>query len=90
MFLEALSTYVASFDAPDNRAGPNVEFIKETFGYREEDIGVEFIPLHCRRAHILLVLTRGMHSRRGSKPCVTLKIVPSSRRRSSPTHWRKR
>jgi len=38
-FLEALSTYVVSFDAPDNRAGPNVEFIKETFGYREEDIG---------------------------------------------------
>jgi hypothetical protein len=47
MFLETLSTYVVSFDAPDNRAGPNIEFIKETFGYREEDIGVEFysIPL---------------------------------------------
>jgi hypothetical protein len=54
-FLEALSTYVVSFDAPDNRAGPNVEFIKETFGYREEDIGVEFIPFHCKRAHITLV-----------------------------------
>ncbi|KAH9994805.1 periplasmic binding protein-like II [Russula vinacea] len=37
-FLDALSTYVVSFDAPDNRAGPNVTFIKETFGYREEDI----------------------------------------------------
>jgi len=44
VFLEALSTYVISFDTPDNRAGPNVEFIKETFGYREEDIGVEYIP----------------------------------------------
>ncbi|KAF8486060.1 periplasmic binding protein-like II [Russula ochroleuca] len=38
-FLDALSTYVVSFDAPNNRAGPNVTFIKETFGYREEDIG---------------------------------------------------
>ncbi|KAI0001407.1 periplasmic binding protein-like II [Russula compacta] len=38
-FLEALSTYVVTFDAPENRAGPNVKFIKETFGYPEEDIG---------------------------------------------------
>lgn len=38
-FLETLSTYVVSFDAPENRARPNVEFIKETFGYREKDIG---------------------------------------------------
>jgi len=38
-FLEALSTYVVAFDAPEKRAGPNVEFIKETFGYPEEDIG---------------------------------------------------
>ena len=52
-FLEALSTYVVSFDAPDKRAGPNVEFIKETFGYREEDIGVESL-FHsiAKRAHI--------------------------------------
>lgn len=41
-FLEALTTYVSSFDAPDNRAGPNVDFIKETFGYHEEDVRVEF------------------------------------------------
>ena len=54
-FLDALSTYVVSFDAPENRAGPNVEFIKETFGYREEDIGVEFIPFRCKRAHITRV-----------------------------------
>jgi len=38
-FLSALSAYVIAFDAPENRAGPNVEFIKETFGYTEEDIG---------------------------------------------------
>jgi len=37
-FLEILTTYVVSFDAPDNRAGPNVEFIKDTFGYCEEDV----------------------------------------------------
>ncbi|KAI9511851.1 periplasmic binding protein-like II [Russula earlei] len=37
-FLETLSTYVVAFDAPEKRAGPNVEFIKETFGYPEEDI----------------------------------------------------
>ena len=40
-FLEVLSTYVIAFDAPENRVGPNVEFIKETFGYPEEDIRVE-------------------------------------------------
>jgi len=40
-FQEALSTYVIAFDAPENRVGPNVEFIKETFGYPEEDIRVE-------------------------------------------------
>jgi hypothetical protein len=41
-FLEALTTYVSSFDALDNRAGPNVDFIKETFEYHEEDVRVEF------------------------------------------------
>jgi len=86
-FLEALSTYVVSFDAPDNRARPNVEFIKETFGYREEDIGVEFIP---SQTCILRMLTRVMHSRPGSIPSVTPKIVLSSQRRSLPIHWRKR
>jgi hypothetical protein len=33
---------VVAFDAPENRAGPDITFIKETFGYPEEDIGVEF------------------------------------------------
>lgn len=40
-FLETLSRYVVTFDAPENRAGPNIKFIKETFGYPEEDIDVE-------------------------------------------------
>ena len=47
-FLEALSTYVVAFNAPENRAGPNVEFIKKTFGYPEEDIGVEFILIRAQ------------------------------------------
>jgi hypothetical protein len=34
---------VVAFDASENRAGPNVEFIKEKFGYPEEDIRVEWI-----------------------------------------------
>ncbi|KAI9461610.1 periplasmic binding protein-like II [Lactarius psammicola] len=37
-FLRALSNYVVASDAPENRAGPNVQFIKEKFGYPEEDI----------------------------------------------------
>ena len=47
-FLEALSTYVVAFDAPEKRAGPNVEFIKQTFGYPKEDIDVEFILIRTR------------------------------------------
>ena len=46
-FLQALSKYVVAFDAPENRAGPNVQFIKEKFGYSEEDISVELIH-RCR------------------------------------------
>jgi hypothetical protein len=40
-FLQGLSKYAVAFDAPENRASPNVEFIKEKFGYAEEDIRVE-------------------------------------------------
>jgi hypothetical protein len=43
VFLQTLSSYVVAFDASENRAGPNVEFIKEKFGYPEEDIRVEWI-----------------------------------------------
>jgi hypothetical protein len=42
-FLQDLTKYVVAFDAPENRAGPNVQFIKDKFGYPEEDIYVEFI-----------------------------------------------
>lgn len=59
-FLEALSTYVVAFDAPENRAGPNVEFIKETFGYPEEDIGVKFILIRWCIARVDLGQTLGL------------------------------
>ncbi|KAI0326923.1 periplasmic binding protein-like II [Cubamyces sp. BRFM 1775] len=37
-FLDTLSTYVRAFDAPEKRAADDVAFIKEKFGYPEEDI----------------------------------------------------
>ncbi|KAI0681812.1 periplasmic binding protein-like II [Cerioporus squamosus] len=37
-FLASLTTYVRAFDSPDKRASADVEFIKEKFGYPEEDI----------------------------------------------------
>ncbi|KAG7089456.1 hypothetical protein E1B28_011141 [Marasmius oreades] len=37
-FLSTLSTYVRSFDSPENRSGKNVEFVKAKFGYPENDI----------------------------------------------------
>ena len=39
-FLDTLSTYVRAFDAPEQRARADVEFIKDKFGYPEEDITV--------------------------------------------------
>jgi hypothetical protein len=39
-FLKSLSGYVWSFSSPEQRAGPSVEFIKEKFGYPEEDVKV--------------------------------------------------
>ncbi|KAI0062267.1 hypothetical protein BV25DRAFT_1907639 [Artomyces pyxidatus] len=38
VFLQTLSTYVTAFDAAEAREQRNVEFIKEKFGYPEEDI----------------------------------------------------
>ncbi|KAJ3541287.1 hypothetical protein NM688_g6109 [Phlebia brevispora] len=38
VFLENLSTYVRTFDSEEKRAKDDVEFIKEKFGYPEEDI----------------------------------------------------
>ncbi|TBU33329.1 periplasmic binding protein-like II [Dichomitus squalens] len=37
-FLGTLSTYVREFNLRENRAGPDVQFISEKFGYPEEDI----------------------------------------------------
>ncbi|KAI0925809.1 hypothetical protein AcW1_008142 [Taiwanofungus camphoratus] len=37
-FLGALTAHVRAFDSPAQRAGSDVEFIKRTFGYPEEDI----------------------------------------------------
>ncbi|KAI0035401.1 periplasmic binding protein-like II [Vararia minispora EC-137] len=37
-FLHALSSYVTKFDAPEARETADVEFIKATFGYPEEDV----------------------------------------------------
>ncbi|KAI9066233.1 periplasmic binding protein-like II [Trametes sanguinea] len=37
-FLEALSGYVCAFDAPEKRAADDVAFIRDKFGYPEEDI----------------------------------------------------
>jgi hypothetical protein len=39
-FLSTLTTYARAFDAPEKRAGENVDFIKETWGYPEEDVKV--------------------------------------------------
>ncbi|KIJ66974.1 hypothetical protein HYDPIDRAFT_174261 [Hydnomerulius pinastri MD-312] len=37
-FLSSLSGYVRSFSSSESRAGPSVEFIKDKFGYPEEDV----------------------------------------------------
>jgi len=37
-FIGQLTTYVRSFDSQENRARNNIDFIKEKFGYSEEDI----------------------------------------------------
>ena len=39
-FLNTLTTYVTAFDSEEKRVKENVEFIKEKFGYPEEDINV--------------------------------------------------
>lgn len=40
VFLEKLSGYVRAFDSQEKRAKDDVEFIKDKFGYPEEDIKV--------------------------------------------------
>ena len=39
-FLSSLSRYARAFDSQEKRAVSDVEFIKERFGYQEEDIKV--------------------------------------------------
>ena len=47
-FLGTLSTYVRDFNSEAKRAGPNVEFIKDKFGYPEEDIQVQSYHFHTQ------------------------------------------
>ncbi len=46
-FLATLSEHVRAFDAAEQRAGPDVAFIKDKFGYPEADIQVRFPSLSC-------------------------------------------
>lgn len=39
-FLSKLTTYVRSFDSEEKRAKDDVEFIKDKFGYPEDDVVV--------------------------------------------------
>ena len=45
VFLSDLSGYVRAFDSEDNRKTADVEFIKDKFGYPEEDIRVQPVPV---------------------------------------------
>lgn len=38
LFLSTLTTYAHEFNSREKRTSPNVEFIKEKFGYLEADI----------------------------------------------------
>lgn len=44
-FLAELSKYVRTFNSPEAREKADVEFIKERFGYDEEDIKVRMMIL---------------------------------------------
>ena len=54
-FLATLTTYVRAFDSPDKRASEDVAFIKEKFGYAEEDIKVGMSPSNDARCRLLTV-----------------------------------
>ena len=43
-FLANLSGYVRDFNRPEKRESADVEFIKDKFGYPEEDIRVRPLP----------------------------------------------
>lgn len=40
VFLDSLSTYVRAFDSTEKRVKDDLDFIKEKFGYPEDDIKV--------------------------------------------------
>lgn len=54
-FLENLSGYVREFDSEAKRAQADVDFIKEKFGYPEEDITVS---QHCSFRFLLTQMVR--------------------------------
>ena len=43
VFLAGLSTYVRAFNSEEKREKDDVEFIREKFGYPEEDIKVRIL-----------------------------------------------
>ena len=87
-FLTTLSTYVRTFDSAAQRAGPDVAFIKDKFGYPEEDITVSPLPsppstpAH-RVADVLVSDGRECECRRGSRPSGTRRTARRSPARSS-------
>lgn len=50
-FLDTLTTYARAFDDPAQRAGADIEFIKDKFGYPEEDVKV--MTLHSEFDEVL-------------------------------------
>lgn len=44
-FLETLSGYVRTFDSAEKRESENVEFIKTTWGYPEDDVKVNVVGI---------------------------------------------
>jgi hypothetical protein len=54
-FLADLTAYVRRFDSEENRAVKDIDFIKEKFGYPEEDIKARF---ECLEGSILTCFHR--------------------------------
>jgi hypothetical protein len=55
IFLNRLTEFVRAFDSSEKRAKDNVEFIKEKFGYPEEDIKVSILSA-CVGFYLLAAL----------------------------------
>lgn len=78
-FLATLSEHVRAFDAAEQRAGPDVAFIKDKFGYPEADIQVRSLLSRVRQDGV-----DGPNiDRRGSRRSVTRPAAPRSRGKSS-------